>query len=426
MELEKRYKNSDYLIFAMPCGESLTDEVMAKAQIKEIKLTARPGETAAFRVAVHALRRDIPDMDAAFTDLKKGAKRIAAGNISCVSCDNTFAVALGETRYVWVTVKAEGEAGVYEGSMRLMPAGGKSGAVKISLEIGKTPSDGDKYKYIPDLNSTLGIDGDITPPDEPVSYKDKVFTFGGRRGVMNRKGLPEGVDFKVYTSKGEVEPLGEKIQVAESSPAAVRVITRYGGDRFSFAVESKATYYGAMYFRLSVSSGQAAEITDAKVTLPESADTMLICGLSVSGNVIDLGGKVFDKGDEMTLSFALLPNPPRYRKAAAKGDLAEISFTKLDTSAPEYEVFRDMGDEIAEPDGVTVKPNTRYRSFIVEKGARLVKGGAKGLVVDDCDPETAMRLDKVIRRIDRSAVLVLAKKEDINAEIIPFFDEVNI
>ena len=80
----------------------------------------------------------------------------------------------------------------------------------------------------------------------------------------------------------------------------MRVITRYGGDRFSFAVESKATYYGGMYFRLSVSSGQAAEITDAKVTLPESADTMLICGLPVSGNVIDLGGKVFDKGDEMT------------------------------------------------------------------------------------------------------------------------------
>ena len=33
-------------------------------------------------------------------------------------------------------------------NLRLMPAGGKSGAVKISLEIGKTPSDGDKSRAV--------------------------------------------------------------------------------------------------------------------------------------------------------------------------------------------------------------------------------------------------------------------------------------
>ena len=212
-----RLKNQTFLIFpelrenpikwfdSIP-GKKLTDSFSPKL----FNLTARPGEYYVYQVGFWALRSDISDISVEFSDLRsKDGKIVSAGKMTCFNKGginfkgNAFTkkvnVQAGRIQALWMGIDLNDvKGGIYNGSVSVI-AGGKKQTFPIQLEVsGEVVPDhgyneGKRLSRLNWLNSTVGIDEEITRGYLPVKAEGKTISILGRSLNIADNGLPASI-----------------------------------------------------------------------------------------------------------------------------------------------------------------------------------------------------------------------------------------
>jgi hypothetical protein len=207
------------------------------------ELQARPGEYFVYQIGVWAVKKDLQNLTLRFSDLKsKDGKTISSKQISCFNAGGTdylgkpftkkISVQNGKVQALWIGVDLAGVAtGIYDGTATVL-VNDKKETLKIRLRVegNKVENHGyDEGKGLSRmnwLNSTVGIDGEITKGYQPISRKDKTLHILGRSFVIGEDGLPSEITSFFSSSNQRISEKPEPI----TSGAFRFVIEKENGD----------------------------------------------------------------------------------------------------------------------------------------------------------------------------------------------------
>jgi len=192
-------------------------------------ISSQPGEFYVYQVGVWALKSALDDIKVEFSDLKKhnSDKMIPAGDITCFNKGgldfrgNTFTkkiiVQAGRVQALWIEIDLEGiEPGTYSGSVSVVARGEKQ-TVPIRLKVsGETVpnhgyNEGKRLSRLNWLNSTLGIDREITKGYLPVKVEENKISIFGRTLNIGKNGLPASITSYFGASNQSLVETGEPV-----------------------------------------------------------------------------------------------------------------------------------------------------------------------------------------------------------------------
>jgi len=196
---------------------------------KSFSMVARPGEFCVYQVGVWALRSGLEDIQVEFSDLKDRSsdKMISAGNITCFNkggidfrgnrFTKTVNVQTGRIQALWMGIDLTGiEKGNYTGSVSIV-AGGEKQTIPLKLEVaGETVpnhgyNEGKRMSRLDWLNSTVGIDEEITKGYLPVKIEGNKVSILGRTLDIAKNGLPASVTSFFSASNQSLVEKGEPV-----------------------------------------------------------------------------------------------------------------------------------------------------------------------------------------------------------------------
>ena len=190
---------------------------------------ARPDEYYVYQIGLWALRTELNDIQIEFSDLKKGnsGKIISSEDMTCFNRGgidfrgNEFAkkvnVPAGRIQALWMGIDLSGvEEGTYKGSVSVI-SGGEKQAVPIKLKVSgeAVPNHGynedKRLSRLNWLNSTVGIDEEITKGYLPVKIEENKVSILGRTLNISDNGLPSSIVSFFSTSNESVVATGEPV-----------------------------------------------------------------------------------------------------------------------------------------------------------------------------------------------------------------------
>jgi hypothetical protein len=178
---------------------------------KSFSMAAQPGEFYVYQVGVWALKSGLEDIQVECSDLKKsnGDGIIHAGDITCFNKGgidfkgNTFTkkinVQAGRIQALWMGINLAGiERGTYNGSVSVA-AGGEKQTIPLQLKVDGEVipnhgyNEGKRLSRLNWLNSTVGINEEITKGYLPVKVEGNRISIFGRTLDIAENGLPASV-----------------------------------------------------------------------------------------------------------------------------------------------------------------------------------------------------------------------------------------
>ena len=166
---------------------------------------ARPDEYFVYQVGVWASNGDLNHLEINFSDLKsKDGKTILSKQINCFNAEGIdyhgkpfskiINIEDGKVQALWVGVDLSGVAkGIYDGSATVL-VNNKKKSIKIQLNVmGEAIEDhgynsGNGLTRMNWLNSTVGINNEITKGFQPINRSGKTFKILGRSFVIGDDG----------------------------------------------------------------------------------------------------------------------------------------------------------------------------------------------------------------------------------------------
>jgi hypothetical protein len=173
-------------------------------------MKAAPGEYFVFQLGVWALKKDLSNVKIEYQDLKaENGKSVAARKITCFNAGgvdikgDTFLkeinISAGRIQALWMVVDLEGvTAGAYSGSVTVLANGDKQ-IVPLQLEVSGEAvvnhgyDEGKRLSRLNWLNSTVGIDEEVTKGFLPIEIKKRTISILGRTLTLDRTGLPASI-----------------------------------------------------------------------------------------------------------------------------------------------------------------------------------------------------------------------------------------
>lgn len=303
-ELLAKYPDRAYLLFPedrkypVRMEDDLPLRWIQNGPSLEFSGQAQPGEFYVFQIGVDAARRPIPNLTLTYGDLQSGkGESIPAAAFRCFNLGGTdwlgrpfkktFLVEKGKIRPLWVGVQVPPRAsGNYQGTIRVQPEGLPEVAVKLRLNVsGPVLADaGDRDLWrlsrLRWLDSTLGIDDDVTPPYTALKAQGRAVSGLGRTVRFGQGGLPESIEsngreilsrpmgLTIDTSAGPVVWKPDTNRLLEAKPGfVVRESTATGGP-FTLTTWSKMEFDGCINFRVVLSAKEAAGVNDIALEIP--------------------------------------------------------------------------------------------------------------------------------------------------------------
>lgn len=192
-------------------------------------MSAQPGEFYVYQVGVWALKSALDDIQVEFSDLKKGnsGKMIPAKDMSCFNkggldlSGNAFTkkvnVQNGRIQALWMGIDLEGiEPGTYSGSVSVV-ADGEKQTVPVRLKVSGEAvanhgyNEGRRLSRLNWLNSTVGIDEEITRGYLPVHVEGNTISILGRTLKIGENGLPASITSYFDASNQSLAGRGEAV-----------------------------------------------------------------------------------------------------------------------------------------------------------------------------------------------------------------------
>ncbi|HEX7411786.1 MAG TPA: glycoside hydrolase domain-containing protein [Bacteroidales bacterium] len=195
---------------------------------KNFTISAQPGEFYVYQLGFWALRKDVGNVQIEFTDLKgKNGKAVPGTRMTCFNKGgidfrgNPFSkeikVTGGRIQALWIGIDLEGVGeGNYTGSVSVL-ANGERQTVPLLLKVGGevVPNHGYNEGYrlsrLNWLNSTVGIDEEITKGYLPVKVEGNRISILGRMLNISENGLPASITSYFSPSNQSLVETGEPV-----------------------------------------------------------------------------------------------------------------------------------------------------------------------------------------------------------------------
>ena len=195
---------------------------------KTFVMNAQPGEYFIYQLGVKALKKDIENVQIEFSDLReKNGKSITPSKMTCfnkggidfkgVSFSKKIDIPIGRVQALWISINLEGVAkGDYTGSVAVIVHGEKQ-IVPLQLKVsGATVpnhgfNEGSRLARLNWLNSTVGINEEITKGYLPVKTEGDNIHILGRTLTIAENGLPASIISYFGPSNQSITKLGEPI-----------------------------------------------------------------------------------------------------------------------------------------------------------------------------------------------------------------------
>ena len=226
-------KNKTFLIFPelrenpIKWFDSIPEGKVEQAlQPEDFVLDARPGEFYVYQLGVWALGKDI-HVKVEFSGLNDGDSYIPHERITCfnaggidfkgVPFSKEIPVPAGRVQALWIGIDLSGiDSGNYKGFVSVKASGG-SQVVPLLLKVAGEPvadhgyQEGNRLSRLNWLNSTVGIDEEVTKGYLPVKVEGKRIGILGRTMELAGDGLPASIMSYFIASNQSVGKTGAPV-----------------------------------------------------------------------------------------------------------------------------------------------------------------------------------------------------------------------
>lgn len=303
--------------------DTLTEEQIAGPRHpKAFVMNAQPGEYYIYQLGVKALKQGLSDVQVEFSDLKgENGNTIKASNMTCFNAggisfkgapfSKQIDIPAGRTQALWNSIDLSGaKKGEYTGFVSVTAAGEKR-VVPLLLKVtgDEVPdhgfNEGSRLARLNWLNSTAGINDDITKGYTPVKATGNKVSILGRTLSIADNGLPAsiisyfGPSNQSLTDNGEPivnQPFcfviekenGEIVRLAPgrltfTSQTASKVSWQVvnNSPEFELTCNGQMEFDGFVDFGLKLKAKTAVKIKDIRLEIPvvkEKAEYMMGLG----------------------------------------------------------------------------------------------------------------------------------------------------
>jgi len=259
---------------------------------------AARNEFFAFQLGLYAATQDASNVVVHFGDLEAGKGTIPASALTCLNLSGSdwlgrpmhprVSVPAGRVQALWcgVQVPRDAAAGTYRGGMVISADGVPGCVVPVALTVrDATLEDGGvgdlasmaRLKW---LNSTIGLDEEVTVPYTPlradgrtvrclgrrVRWDDAGFLHSIRCGAQEVLAAPLCMD--VASANGPVTWGDARAKVTHRAPGVVTWSASRQAGALSMQCEAKMEADGYLNFRVTLAADQATDLEDIRLNLP--------------------------------------------------------------------------------------------------------------------------------------------------------------
>jgi hypothetical protein len=288
-------------------------------------MTAPPGEFFVFQLGLWALNRNAEDVQIEFSDLKgPDDKIIPASVMTCFNKGgtdfrgNSFSkkidITAGRVQSLWMGISLDSiAAGNYKGSVSVIASGEKR-VVPLLLRLSGDAvvnhgyNEGSHMSRLNWLNSTVGIDDEVTKGYSPVKVEGNLITIFGRTLTIAENGLPSSVTSYFDASNQSLNEKGEsivnqpfrfiiekengetvrlapgKLVFSEQTPAKVVWKVLNSSDEFDLECKGRMEFDGFVDYSLQLVSKGQLKIKDIRLEIPVAEEKAIyMMGLGHEG-----------------------------------------------------------------------------------------------------------------------------------------------
>lgn len=190
-------------------------------------MKASPGEVFVYQIGVWALNNDVEDLRVEFSDLKGKTRFISSSRITCYNIGGTdfmgnsfkkqISIPRNRLQSLWIGVDLDSVAtGIYRGSVTIL-SGSEKQVVPIAVKVtGNHVSnhgydEGSHLSRLNWLNSTVGMDENVTKGFIPVKAEGNMISILGRAMELDGNGLPSSIKSYFGPSNQSLLDKGEQL-----------------------------------------------------------------------------------------------------------------------------------------------------------------------------------------------------------------------
>lgn len=277
--------------------------------------TARRGEFYAFQVGVFACRTSVEKLSIGYSDLKSNQGiAIPASAFRCFNLGGTdwlgrpmnkdFGVPQGKIGTLWfgVQVPPETAAGDYQGTLAFRIQDREAADLALSLRVSSNhfedAGDSEPWRHsrLRWLDSTVGIDDEVTAPYTSMTVNGQTVSCLGREVRVAATGFPASIQsngseilsspmsFIVQTADEEAVWSGGQVEIVKSAPGAVAWESSNADGRFGLRCQAAMEFDGYINFSVSLHAKQATKVSDIRLEIPFRKDVAVyMMGLARKG-----------------------------------------------------------------------------------------------------------------------------------------------
>jgi len=276
---------------------------------KDFVMNAQPGEFFVYQLGVWALNLDVADLKPEFSDLKdKYGHFVATGKMTCFNKGGTdingnrfskeIGVQAGRIQTLWIGIDLEGvKAGNYSGSVSVL-ANGQKRIVPLLIKVAgkEVPNngynEGSRLSRLNWLNSTVGINEEVTKGYIPVKVEETRISILGRTLKIAGNGLPASITSYFSASNQSLVEKGEpvvdrpfrfiigkengemvrlvpgKLTFTEQTPSKVSWNVVNTSDEFILECTGQMEFDGFVDYRIKLTAKVPVKIKDIRLEIP--------------------------------------------------------------------------------------------------------------------------------------------------------------
>jgi hypothetical protein len=291
----------------------LNDKINVAQAPKRFDLSARPGEYYVYQVGVLALRADLADIRVEFSDLKPTHTQIIPPEkMTCFNkggvdfkgrpFEKKIPVPAGRCQVLWMGIDLEGiNEDTFSGSVSIV-VGEERRTIPLQLQVTGEPvpnhgyNEGRRLSRLNWLNSTLGMDENITKGYKPIRRDDATINILGRTLEIAPDGLPAAIlsffgpsnqtlvatgepiankpfRFTIEKGNGEILRLQPgKLTFLQQTPSTVTWTVLNTSDECDLECAGQMEFDGVVDYRLKLTAKTAFQVKDIRLEIPIHRD----------------------------------------------------------------------------------------------------------------------------------------------------------
>ena len=328
--LAPQWSNQKFVLFPekrdhpIQWNDSLRVEWLNRKANDVFRMKANPGEFFTWQIAICAIER-LSDVKVSFSALKsKKGVTISEKDMTCFNLEGISPmgapftkqvdVKQGRIQSMWMGIDLDKVApDAYTGELTVS-ANGKQQIVPLELSVEGTRvknhgyDEGKRLARLNWLNSTVGIDDEITKPFTPIKHKNHTIDMLGRCFTISETGLPHSILTYFTPSVQSIGTSGENIlaspfvfiiekedeQAVVLQPGTLRyeketqsgIIWTVKSTSPEIDLECRGTleYEGFVDYKMTLTAKKALKIKDIRMEIPmDKEKAVYMMGLNVEG-----------------------------------------------------------------------------------------------------------------------------------------------